>query len=252
MLNLEVLRNYLNSISYNNNHLNLFFKNHVSSTNDYLDYKYARDLFPLVVLANSQRASRGRRNKKWVSLNQNSLSFSFCLRVDSNIVDLRYLHYLSCVCLYESILCVSNNHLKIKWPNDLYLNNKKVSGILIESLSKNKEVHLAIGVGINIKIPESYSIDQPYSNLLGDVDLEKLIYHFCNNIIANLDLKNKCKIITKYNTNLYGYKKQVEINDNGNTLTGELLGINSNGELMIQNNEKKICINNINSTMKLL
>ena len=252
MLNLQVLKNYLNLISHNNNDLSLLFKNHVSSTNDYLNYRYARDLFPLLVLANNQRASRGRGNKKWVSLNQSSLSFSFCLKVDSNNLDLRYLGYLSCVCLYESILAVSQNYVKIKWPNDLYLNDKKVSGILIESLSKNKEVHLSIGVGININIPESYSIDQPYSNLSGNVDSEKLIYHFCNNIIENLDLKNRSKIIKKFNTNLYGYKKQVEISDNGNTFLGELLGINSNGELMIKNNEKKICINNINSTMRLL
>ena len=204
------------------------------------------------MLANNQRASRGRGNKKWVSLNQNSLSFSFCLTLDTNNLDLRYLSYLSCVCLYESINTVSEDHIKIKWPNDLYRNNKKVSGILIESLSKNKKINLSIGVGININIPAAYSIDQPHSNLSDNIDCGKLIYHFCRNIVVNLDLKNRDETITKFNTNLYGYKKQVEINDNGNTFTGELVGINRNGELMIRNDDKKICIDNINSTMRLL
>ena len=252
MLNIQELRKYLNSINYNNNPLNLLFKNHVSSTNDYLNYKYARDIFPLVVLANNQRAARGRGNKKWVSLNQNSLSFSLCLRVDTNNLDLRYLSYLSCVCLYESINTVSEDYLKIKWPNDLYRENKKVSGILIESLSINKEVHLTIGVGININIPNSYSIDQPYSNLSENIDCEKLIYSFCKNIVENIETKNKSKVIEQFNNNLYGYKKQVEINNHENVFRGKLYGINDNGELIIKNDKKTIFIDDINSTMRLL
>ena len=252
MLNVQELKKNLNSIYYYNNKINLLFKNHVSSTNDYLNYKYARDLFPLVVITNNQRAARGRGNKKWVSLNQNSLSFSLCLRVDTNNLDLRYLSYLSCVCLYESINTVSEDYLKIKWPNDLYRENKKVSGILIESLSINKEVHLTIGVGININIPNSYSIDQPYSNLSENIDCEKLIYSFCKNIVENIETKNKSKVIEQFNNNLYGYKKQVEINNHENIFRGKLFGINDNGELIIKNDKKTIFIDDINSTMRLL
>ena len=252
MLNIQELKEYLNSINYNNNPLKLLFKNHVSSTNDYLNYKYARDIFPLVVLANNQRAARGRGNKKWISLNQNSLSFSFCIKVDSNNLDLRYLSYLSCVCLYESISSVCEDYIKIKWPNDLYHDNKKVSGILIESLSNNKDVHVSIGVGINLNIPESYSIDQPYSNLSKNINCEKLIYNFCKNIVNNIDSKHRDEIVKRFNANLYGHNEQVIINDGNNSFIGELIGINNNGELVIKNDEKTICINNINSTIRLL
>ncbi len=252
MLNIQELKKYINSINHNNDQLKLLFKNHVSSTNDYLNYKYARDLFPLLVMTNNQRAARGRGNKKWISLNKFSLSFSLCLRLDSSDLDLRYLSYLSCVCLHEAIVAVSDDVLKIKWPNDLYKNDKKVSGILIESLSNNKLIHIAIGVGININIPNSYHIDQPYSNLSRNINYEKLIYHFCKNIVSNLDSINKTKIINEFNKNLFWYKKQVEIKNSGDLISGELLGINNNGELMIENNDKIICINNINSKMRLL
>tara|TARA_B100000900_G_scaffold398863_1_gene400759 strand:+ start:419 stop:1177 length:759 start_codon:yes stop_codon:yes gene_type:complete len=252
MLKIQDLKKYLSAIKYNNEGIRVLFKNHVSSTNDYLNYKYARDLFPLLIIANSQRASRGRGNKRWVSLNQNSLSFSLCLKIDSGNLDLRYLSYLSCVCLYKAINSLSDNDIKIKWPNDLYRDDKKVSGILIESLSKNKEVHLSIGVGINIKIPESYSIDQPHSNLSEMIEYEKLIYQFCNNIVTNLSSVNKGKIVKEFNANLFGFKKQVKIVDNYKNYTGELIGINNNGELMLKNNDKIICIKNINSTMRLL
>ena len=213
---------------------------------------YARDIFPLVVLANNQRAARGRGNKKWVSLNQNSLSFSFCIKVDSNNLDLRYLSYLSCVCLRESIGSVCEDFIKIKWPNDLYYDDKKVSGILIESLSKNKDVHVSIGVGINLNIPKSYSIDQPYSNLSKNINCEKLIYNFCKNIIDNLQCADQLKIIKQFNANLYGHKERVQINHNNTSFIGELIGINNNGELVVKNDQKIIRIDNINSTIRLL
>ena len=58
MLNISELKEKLKPTTYSNTHLNVLFKNHVSSTNDYLNYQYARDLFPLLVVTNSQRAAR--------------------------------------------------------------------------------------------------------------------------------------------------------------------------------------------------
>ena len=252
MLNIQELKKYINSINHDDDKLNILFKNHVSSTNDYLNYKYARDLFPLLVVANNQRAARGRGNKKWISLNKFSLSFSLCLRLDSRNFDLRYLSYLSCVSLHKAIKNVSDDVLKIKWPNDLYKDNRKVSGILIESLSKSNDLHVAVGVGININIPSCYHIDQPYSNLSRNINYEKLIYYFCRNIVTNLDSIDKTKILNEFNKNLFWYKKRVEIKNNNDIFNGVLLGIDDSGELILENSEKIIRINNINSTMRLL
>ena len=91
MLNITELKKKLKSIHYSNTHLNVLFKNHVSSTNDYLNYQYARELFPLLVITNNQRAARGRNQKTWVSLNQKSISFSLCFKVNVKQLDLRYL-----------------------------------------------------------------------------------------------------------------------------------------------------------------
>ena len=124
--------------------------------------------------------------------------------------------------------------------------------LVIESLSKNKDVHVSIGVGININIPESYSIDQPHSNLSKNINCAKLIYNFCKNIINNLNSKNKDEIVKRFNANLFGYKEQVQIIDNNNSFIGELMGINNNGELVIKNDEKTIFIDDINSTIRLL
>ena len=144
MLNITELKKKLKSIHYSNTHLKVLFKNHVSSTNDYLNYQYARDLFPLLVITNNQRAARGRNQKTWVSLNQKSISFSLCFKVNAKQLDLRYLSYLSCTCLLDAMNKNNCEDIKIKWPNDLYHNDKKVSGILIESLSIDKEIYVSL------------------------------------------------------------------------------------------------------------
>ena len=65
--------------------INVFSKNYVSSTNDYLNYGYIRDQAPIIVLANNQRHPRGRRGKKWVNFQGSSLGFSLCLRFNKSL-----------------------------------------------------------------------------------------------------------------------------------------------------------------------
>ena len=252
MLNISELKKKLKSVTYSNTHLNVLFKNHVSSTNDYLNYQYARDSFPLLVITNNQRAARGRNKKTWVSINQKSISFSLCFKVSAKQLDLRYLSYLSCICLLGAMRESNYEDIKIKWPNDLYLNNKKVSGILIESLSINKEFYVSIGIGINLDIPKNCSIDQPYSNLGKNIDQASLISIFCKTLFKNIDQINMSKVIEFYNKNLFWYQERVSIKDNNNSYEGELLGINKQGQLMIQNNGNIERIDNIDSTMRRL
>ena len=252
MLNITELKKKLKSIHYSNTHLKVLFKNHVSSTNNYLNYQYARDLFPLLVITNNQRAARGRNKKTWVSLNQKSISFSLCFKVNAKQLDLRYLSYLSCTCLLDAMNKNNCEDIKIKWPNDLYHNDKKVSGILIESLSIDKEIYVSIGVGINIDIPKNYSINRPYSNLDKNLDQALLVSLFCEALFKNINQINIDEIIKLYNDNLFWYQKRVSIKDNDNFYEGKLLGINEQGQLMIQNNGNIKRIDNIDSTMRRL
>ena len=252
MLNISELKQKLKFITYSNTALNVLFKNHVSSTNDYFNYQYVRDLFPVLIITNNQRAARGRNKKIWVSMNQKSISFSLCFKVNAKQLDLRYLSYLSCTCLLGAMRESNYEDIKIKWPNDLYLNNKKVSGILIESLSINKEFYVSIGIGINLDIPKSNYIDQPYSNLGKDVDQASLISIFCETLFKNIDQINMSKVVEFYNKNLFWYQERVSIKDNNDFYEGELLGINKQGQLMIQNNGNIERIDNIDSTMRRL
>lgn len=252
MLNVDNLNNLLKGIYHNNKSLRVLFKNTVSSTNDFFKYKYIKDQCPIIIIANNQRAARGRNNKKWVCLNKKSISFSLCLKIDSNTLDLRKLNYLSCYSLLSSFKNLSDNDFYIKWPNDILMHDKKVSGILMESQSYGKDVYLSIGVGINIDISESYCVSQPHSNLGNEINQSKLISLFCNNFLTILASNNYEDVINQYNNNLFGYKSDVSVVDDKNNFKGLLIGINKDGCLIISGDDREYRVNNINSTLRLL
>ena len=119
MLEISKLKKDLSKILYNNKPIRVFFKNHLSSTNDYFKYKYIKDQCPIIIITNNQRASRGRSKKIWYSFNQKSLSFSLCLKLNANQTELGKLNYLSCLAAFRAFKNTTNHALSIKWPNDI-------------------------------------------------------------------------------------------------------------------------------------
>ena len=252
MLEISKLKKSLSKILYNNKSIRVLFKNHLSSTNDYFKYKYIKDQCPIIIITNNQRASRGRNNKIWYSFNQKSLSFSLCLKLNANQTELGKLNYLSCLAAFRAFKNTTNQALKIKWPNDIYLDNKKVSGILIESQSSGKDIFLSLGIGININIEKSLNVNQPHSNLGLNINQTKLIYLFCNNLVNFLNTKNYDEHVKEYNINLLAINKNVSVTVDNVIHEGILLGISDHGKLMINTGNNVLTIEDINSTFRVI
>ncbi len=122
--------------------------NRTSSTNDIAD-RYARDKRNdgLVVFAEEQTAGRGRAGNKWHSKRSDSILCSILLIND--ILNAELLSLTFAVAVAEAVGKPSRSHAKIKWPNDILLNGKKVAGILLEAKPhKNKKIFI-VGIGIN-------------------------------------------------------------------------------------------------------
>jgi BirA family biotin operon repressor/biotin-[acetyl-CoA-carboxylase] ligase len=119
-----------------------------ASTNDVAaEYARNKNNDGLVVLAEEQTRGRGRRANKWLSSYGNSILCSILLtecKVTSELLS------LACaVATAETIGKCAKTEAKIKWPNDIILNNKKVAGILVESKKVAKHTAYIIGIGIN-------------------------------------------------------------------------------------------------------
>jgi len=103
-----------------------------------------------VIIAGEQTAGRGRWGRKWLSPPGSSISLSIILR--PTLLQLPQLNMAACLATVQSIEKVTGLKPSIKWPNDVLLNGKKVSGILMENIFQGGELKAAIlGIGINAK-----------------------------------------------------------------------------------------------------
>jgi len=120
-----------------------------SSTNDVAaEYGKNRENDGLVVFAEEQTAGRGRAGRKWESGRADSI---LCSIVLAESVPQHHLLSLACaVAVAEAIgPAGAGSHAKIKWPNDIMLNGKKVAGILLESKAGRDGSFCIVGIGIN-------------------------------------------------------------------------------------------------------
>lgn len=105
---------------------------------------------PALVIANSQSAGRGRMGRSFHSPAGTGLYLSYLQKAPENTADTVRLTTATAVALSLSIEEVFGIRTEIKWVNDLLLFGKKVSGILAESFSVDKDRFVIIGIGVNL------------------------------------------------------------------------------------------------------
>lgn len=104
-----------------------------------------------VVLAEEQTAGRGRFQRRWVSPAGLNLYFSVVLR--PALHELRRMNMAATLAVVRAIQAAAGLEPTVKWPNDVRLSGKKVSGILIEDLIQEERVRYAIvGIGLNVNL----------------------------------------------------------------------------------------------------
>jgi BirA family biotin operon repressor/biotin-[acetyl-CoA-carboxylase] ligase len=209
-------------------------------------------------LALHQTAGRGRRGNVWVSEQNHSLTFSLAYSFEPK-TNLRALQPLSLVvglAILESIALYWNTDLKtlqklglgLKWPNDLFINNSKIGGVLIESGQKNitEPIWTIIGIGLNLNpletpIKSSYQVssldqvDLSGTNLIDPLALwktmtDQLIHHlkeFTNqNYVLDTLSWNDCHI--------YHQREVVLIEDQQVIHSGVIVGVTAEGALILE------------------
>ena len=140
-----------------------------------------------IVIAEKQKKGRGQYGKKWASYKGN-LFVSIFFSTDKIKLSLRALTKINCLLVKKLLSTFYKGNIYIKNPNDLLINNKKISGILQETLSKSGKKFIIVGIGINlIKSPNIKNY--PTINLLDLINLK------INSNIVSLKLK---KIYEKY------------------------------------------------------
>lgn len=216
----------------------------IPSTNLYLKENYNTISHLTTVTSKHQTNGRGRYDRKWID--NNDLLFSIILKEDLNNCS----NY-SLLIAY-SIRKVLNKYLDnvtIKWPNDIMVKDKKICGILLEAVTKEKIECVIIGVGLNTNT-ESFSNELRVkatslkNELNKEIDnlklLEEIQTEFYNDYHK---YKNDYSYINELNNYFYLTDKQVDFLYNGEKLSGIVKGINNDGSISIKVNNKLININ---------
>jgi len=138
----------------------------LDSTNSYLMRPEALALpSGSVCLAEYQTAGRGRQGRRWVSSFGANLCFSLAWRFNCGPDGLSGLSLAVAVALAEGLSSLGLERPGLKWPNDLYIDGRKLSGILLEMSGEfSGASRVVIGVGVNVRAPSEIdeSIDQPW------------------------------------------------------------------------------------------
>ena len=102
-----------------------------------------------IVIAEKQKRGRGKYGKKWTSLKGN-LFVSIFFQVNKVQLSLKDLTKINCFLVKKLLSNFYKGKITIKNPNDLLINNMKISGILQETLSKSDQKFIVVGIGINL------------------------------------------------------------------------------------------------------
>ena len=209
----------------------------VTSTND-----VAKDIFKngfknnFLVIASKQTAGRGRGEKSFYSP-LSGLYLTLCI---PNI-SVGSLETLTCAAAVSASLAIEEKCAispAIKWVNDLYLDGKKISGILCENVFSEKNGNSAVLIGIGINLSDTSSFPEDIRNTAGYISLktsvEELIGEIVNNLFIYANLPAD-KIISEYKKRSLMIGKEISYIKDGKEMQATVTDIDNLGRLTVIN-----------------
>lgn len=212
----------------------------IDSTSTYLKRSYKQLDNLTIVFSDHQSNGHGRMEREWVSPKGDSLLFSILFKDKKIINNFASLSLMS-ACMVKSFLEQYVDNVSIKWPNDVYVNSKKICGILLEGVSINNQIDAVIlGIGININIKDfndelknkATSLFKE-TNKVFDIDILKdSLINYISELINQIenDDKSYLEIVRKNN---FLRDKEVLVLINGSEEKAKVIDVNDDNTLLV-------------------
>lgn len=140
----------------------------IDSTNQYLLERMHELQSGAACIAEYQQAGRGRRGRQWFSPFGANLYMSMYWRLDQGPAAAMGLSLVIGIVMAETLRAMGADDVRVKWPNDIYLKDRKLAGILVELTGKTGDAaHIVMGAGINLamRTADASQINQGWINL---------------------------------------------------------------------------------------
>lgn len=217
----------------------------VNSTNSFLMKLVKANSVPnhFVVRTHNQTDGKGRGNSAWFFDPKSSLAFSYLYKPDYlAAADVFYLNMAVTTALRDHFQTLAKN-TKIKWPNDIYLGDRKVCGILIQNRWVGKQLkESVIGVGVNVKqtnfpahLSRATSLEAASGSRCDLNTVFESLLKACKKQLELIDSKQLGILADQYIKNLYLKDRMHTFRlPNGDRLSGKITGVSHSGELQIK------------------
>lgn len=202
-----------------------------------------------LVVADTQTQGRGRMQRKWITTPGAALAFSLVLRPEQDQKDrMQFYSPLGALAICQVLREKYQLDAQIKWPNDVLIKRRKTCGILTEAYWLGQEIcGVVIGIGINIapeSIPRDGEVLYPVTCLENETGLKIDRWVFLKEILDSILIwrQRLCEPIffEAWQKNLAFVGAMVRIGgDSGSQITGQLLGITTDGSLRILQNDRQ-------------
>lgn len=205
----------------------------------------------MAIVSNEQTAGKGHADSDWESEKGKNLTFSLVLRpvfIDpskqfaiTQIVSVAILSFLQKMLPYGMV--------RIKWPNDIYVENKKIAGILIQNTIRGQKLDFSvIGIGLNVNqevfrsvAPNPVSLIY-YTGVLHNLDeLLELLLTEITMLYTNSASAPFVESLTNiYLENLYRFNEVSDYRANGIEFKGKIVGVGEYGNLQVEQKNGKV------------
>ncbi|MCA1931852.1 bifunctional biotin--[acetyl-CoA-carboxylase] ligase/biotin operon repressor BirA [Rheinheimera sp.] len=202
-----------------------------------------------VLVAEAQTAGRGRRGKQWFSPFGCNLYFSMYWQLEQGIQAAMGLSLVVGLAVAKVLQQQWQLPVRLKWPNDLYIEHKKLGGILVELAGQtHAQCDVVIGLGLNIRMPEQTDreVDQPWADLtsaLGKpIDRNLLVVLLQHQLVQELRQFSQhgfSGYVQDFNQLDQFSGEQVTLSSGNQSTTGFCAGVDAQGGLVLEINGQK-------------
>lgn len=210
--------------------INIYFFESLPSTNSYAKENISALSLPALILANGQTNGRGRQGNSFFSPSDTGLYMTAVFPAPS---DCGLLTPLAAVSVCESLEKYGIEP-KIKWVNDVFVNTKKICGILTELFTYEKNQYIALGVGINLTTKVFPSELSQAGSAEIECNKKQLALDILNRILDYIEKNNCTSIIENYRSRLFILGKQITYSKNGICYSATVTDINSQCNLIVK------------------
>lgn len=246
------MKNLQNNLNIQEIQKNLKYKHNIEifdsidSTNKYLKSKINEKNCGTIVISNEQTNGYGKNDRQFISNKDTGIYMSILINPNCLIEESLKITILTSVAVLSAIKSVCNLDVKLKWVNDIILNDLKVGGILCESqinLNTNIIDNMIVGIGINVK---EFEFPPSLKNIATSIENNTNIKVSRNELISeiinffDLYLIDNKNYLNLYKENSYVLGKDITVIQNNRQFFAKAIDIEDNGALIVQEQEKII------------